>query len=72
MKKLREELVGDLRKLVATLSSYSTDKALPIMKRRSWELGDKYNMSGDEIVKFLFDNYQEIKGEKHLSNESMK
>jgi len=76
MKELHKALVNDLRNLVATLSGYSTDKALPIMKRKSWELGDKYNMSGDEVVKFLFDNYQEIVGEKRVlrevQNESMK
>lgn len=41
------------------------------MRRKSWELGDKYKMTGDEVIKFLFDNYQEIVGENSVSCDGL-
>lgn len=64
-KELDIKLIEELSEFLPKILSLATDKAMPLLGKEAWRLGDKYGVSGDAIIHFLFDNYGDIMSNIH-------
>ena len=56
-KKVEETIFREVSKCIEEIKTLPFDEGLSIFQRSVWEIGEKYRMKGDDVVKIYFDNY---------------
>lgn len=55
---IEESIFQEVSKCIEEIKTLPFDKGLPVFQRNVWEIGEKYNIEGNEVVKIYFDNYK--------------
>ncbi len=58
---IRNNIFQEVTKCIEQISTQPFDKGLPVFRDCVWEIGEKYNFTGDEVVKIYFEELNQQK-----------
>lgn len=56
-KKLEEEILMDCKVMLQKFGDMPFDKALPNIQKDLWQIGDRYGITGPEVLNILLTNF---------------
>ena len=57
---IENQIIDEMREFLLQLKGIPFDKGLPIVQKKAWELADKYDTDGANVMNLVFSRWSEI------------